>query len=44
MAKLGVGSRTEAAAWAYRAGLVEAAPGTLPIEAASSDASQPPAG
>ena len=37
MAKLGVGSRTEAAAWAYRAGLVEAAPGTVTDDVRSGD-------
>jgi DNA-binding CsgD family transcriptional regulator len=44
MAKLGVGSRTEAAAWAYRAGLVEAAPGMAAADRsfADSDLGPPP--
>lgn len=37
MAKLGVGSRTEAAAWAYHAGLLEAAPGVMATNGPPSD-------
>jgi DNA-binding CsgD family transcriptional regulator len=49
MAKLGVGSRTEAAAWAYHAGLVETAPGAMlsdgpPGESAPSEVPEPPSG
>jgi len=48
MAKLGVGSRTEAAAWAYQAGLVEAAPGSMVHDGPPGDAApsppEPPAG
>ena len=43
MAKLGVSSRTEAAAWAYQAGVVQAAPGSMVYEGPPGDAagSQP---
>jgi hypothetical protein len=49
MAKLGVGSRTEAAAWAYHAGLVGTAPGAMlsdgpPDELALTDAPEPQSG
>lgn len=48
MAKLGVGSRTEAAAVAYRAGLVESAVGTPPTDAVvvsgAADGVPPPIG
>jgi DNA-binding CsgD family transcriptional regulator/N-acetylneuraminic acid mutarotase len=49
MAKLGVGSRTEAAAWAYHAGLVESAPGAMLTdgpsgESAPSHAPEPQSG
>jgi DNA-binding CsgD family transcriptional regulator/N-acetylneuraminic acid mutarotase len=49
MAKLGVGSRTEVAAWAYRAGLVDAPTSAIPTEgpsaaSATSDAAAAPSG